>query len=194
VEPRARPLPELVTILRPRLLPVEVPATPVPGLRPAATLILLHASGGEPSILFTRRSDTVSSHKGQISFPGGGYEVQDASLAQTALRETWEEIGIPPATVRLIGRLPDLPSISFFQVVPFVGATEVPFELLHDPREVAEVIDVPVRHLLQPGVFSREPRLFEGRPVPTYSYEYDGHVIWGLTARFLREFLDTLND
>lgn len=188
------PLADLAGRLTGRLLPLHEPVTPRPGLRPAAVLVLLHANPGEPALLFTRRSELVTSHRGQISFPGGGFEPGDADLTITALRETEEEIGLPRHAVTLVGRLPDLPSISQYQVVPFVGFTIDPFRVLFDPAEVAEVIEVPVRALLSPGVYSESSRLFKGEPVPTYSYEYGGHVIWGLTARVLREFLALLAD
>lgn len=187
------PIKKIAARLATQLLPLDHTAPRIEDLRPAAVLILIHVNLGEPGLLFTKRSELVASHRGQISFPGGGYEEGDDDLGSTALRETEEEIGLARDIVTLIGQLSDQRSISNYQVFPFVGTISLPFETSHDPREVDQVIEAPLSVLLNPMTFTGGTREINGRTVPTYSYEYDRHVIWGLTGRILREFLKILD-
>lgn len=187
------PVEEIAAQLATQLLPLDHTAPRIEHLRPAAVLILIHVNLGEPGLIFTKRSELVASHRGQISFPGGGYEDEDDDLGSTALRETEEEIGLARESITLIGQLSDQRSISNYQVFPFVGTISNPFEASHDPREVDQVIEAPLSVLLDPRTFTGGTREINGRTVPTYSYEYDGHVIWGLTGRILQEFLKILD-
>lgn len=173
------------------LLPADAPVRDIPGLRQSAVLLLLHGDPEHPSVLLTERSDTVPTHAGQISLPGGGRESRDRDLADTARRETEEEVGVPRDAITIVGRMPDLPSISFYQVVPFIGTTWAPIDPVPQASEVARILRPPLEDLLAPGSFSRQPRLWRGHPIPTYSYLYEDHVIWGLTARILMDFLHT---
>jgi len=153
---------------------------------PAGVLIPLYLKEGEYHILFTRRTENVMTHKGQISFPGGSYEEGDGSLACTALRESREEIGLREEDVELIGELDDSPSVtSNYLITPFVGFFPWPYRFRLNPWEVAEIIEVPVRALLDEKNTIRESK--EGRLV--YSYDYRGNIIWGATARILGELL-----
>ncbi len=177
--------------IRPFLLPATAPVRDIPGLRQSAVLLLLHGDPEHPSVLLTERSDTVPTHAGQISLPGGGRDPADPDLAATARRETEEEVGVNREAITIVGRMPDLPSISFYQVVPFVGVTWEPIHPIPKTSEVTRVLRPTVDELLAPGSFSRQPRLWRGLPIPTYSYLYQDHVIWGLTARILMDFLAT---
>lgn len=160
----------------------------------AAVLLPLYEVGGDLHVLFTRRSEMVEHHKGQISFPGGAHDATDPDLAFTAVRETWEEIGVDAGHVELIGQLDEMITISNFLVRPFVGQiTEPgPYPFAHSEIEVAEILEVPLVHLLDADNVVAETRLYQGREVLAYSYLWREHVIWGATARILKQFLDLL--
>lgn len=162
--------------------------------RRAAVLLLLYHDRGEDRIVLTRRTDTVEHHKGQISFPGGGADPEDRDLAFTALRETWEEVGIAPDGIELLGRLDDMVTISNFLVAPFVGVLhEPPPSFSVSEHEVAEVLEVPVAHLLDDANLVMEERtLADGATRVLPAYVWHGHRIWGATARMLQEFLELL--
>lgn len=164
-----------------------------PTLWPAAVLLLLHNQGGEPHVIFQKRTDKVDAHKGQISFPGGGRDPEDPHLLHTALRETHEEIGLPPHHVEVLGRLDDLKTISNFAVTPYVGwCDEHPFEWQFSHDEVAYLLEVPLSHLRDPANFVPERRMFQGRESLMPAYAWQGELIWGATARMLTNFLDLL--
>ena len=162
-------------------------------MAPAAVMVLLYEKDGQPHVLFTERSHEVQHHKGEISFPGGGAAEGDADLVATALRETYEEIGVPPQDVEIIGQLDDLITISDFRVTPYVGVLKArshePF-LPHE-REVAAVIEVPLRDLLD--ALELELRDWRGQPLLVPAYTYGEHRIWGATARILKELLDLIS-
>jgi 8-oxo-dGTP pyrophosphatase MutT (NUDIX family) len=157
---------------------------------PAAVLLtLLHHSGAD-RVLLTVRSHTVEHHKGQISFPGGAVHDADDSLQTTALRETWEEVGIDPPDIEVIGQLDDIITVSNFVVTPFVGVLRrAPYDYVPSPLEVAEVIEPPIAHLLDPVNTVWDERQDRARVVRSPAFLYGGHRIWGATARMLYEFL-----
>lgn len=158
---------------------------------PAAVLLLLTHVAGEDRVVLTVRSNTVEHHKGQISFPGGAVHAADKDLETTALRETWEEIGVRPEDIEVIGRLNDRSTISNFMVTPFVGVmTRPPYEYLPSPHEVAEIVEPPIAHLLARANFEWDERETQGRVQRTPVYRFEGHRIWGATARILYEFFD----
>ncbi len=158
----------------------------------AAVLLPLYVNDDDPYVLFTRRSELVEHHKGQISFPGGANDANDVDLRHTALRETWEEIGVAMDHVELIGQLDEMVTVSNFLVRPFVGRiTEPgPYPFVHSEQEVAEILEVPLAHLQDQANVIAETRLYQGREILTYSYIWQEHIIWGATARILRQFLD----
>jgi 8-oxo-dGTP pyrophosphatase MutT (NUDIX family) len=160
----------------------------------AAVLLPLYNVGDEIHVLFTRRSELVEHHKGQISFPGGGYDESDSDLKVTAVRETWEEIGVEPDHIEVIGQLDEMITISNFLVRPFVGRLlrPAPYPFVHSEVEVAEIIEVPLAHLQDEANSFSELRTFQGREIVAYSFRYGDHLIWGATARILKQFLDLL--
>lgn len=165
-----------------------------PSLPKAAVLLPLYDTGNEPHVLFTRRSELVEHHKGQISFPGGAFDDADPDLRHTALRETWEEIGVAMDHVEVIGQLDEMITVSNFLVRPFVGRiTEPgPYPFVHSEVEVAEILEVPLAHLRDETNLFVEVRDYQGRRVPVYSYRWGRHLIWGATGRILKQFLDLL--
>jgi 8-oxo-dGTP pyrophosphatase MutT (NUDIX family) len=163
---------------------------PPAALRPAAVLLPLLIREGEECVLFTRRTEHLPHHGGEISFPGGARHDADLDLAATALRETEEEIGVPAASVELHGRLDDFWSIHGYHVVPFVGTIPYPFSYRIADVEIAALIEAPLDHFRVPGVHHVEDWTHRGRTHPVDFYRYGEHVIWGLTAAILRQFLE----
>jgi 8-oxo-dGTP pyrophosphatase MutT (NUDIX family) len=157
---------------------------------PAAVLLPLADRAGEPYLLLTRRTTLVRRHKGQISLPGGVRESAE-SLAQTALRETEEELGIPPSDVRLLGCLNDYLSSSNYVVTPFVGLLEQGFQVRPNAVEVEELLEPPLR-FFQESPPRTEVLGRQGRDRVAYFYEWGEHRIWGLTARIIKDFVDLL--
>jgi len=158
---------------------------------PSAVLVPIYYKQGEYYILFTKRTETVKDHKGQISFPGGVYKKQDGMLANTALRECAEEIGLAAEAIELLGELDDTATTtSSYIISPFVGAIPWPYPLKVDPREVEEIVEVPISALLDKDCCHQETITVDGQVIPAYSYHYQGKVIWGATARILNQFLD----
>jgi 8-oxo-dGTP pyrophosphatase MutT (NUDIX family) len=163
---------------------------PLEGQRRASVLVPLFVRDGALRVLFTRRTETVEHHRGQISFPGGVEEEGDETAFATAVRETEEELGIPAGAVQLIGALTALTTVTDFYVEPFVGAIPYPHVLKPAEAEIAEVIEAPLGALLDPAAL--ETKVLPDREEPTLFYHYGNHVIWGATARMLKELLDAL--
>ncbi len=162
--------------------------------RVAGVLAPLYARDGQPYLLFTQRTDTLSSHRGEISFPGGSRDLTDASLDVTALRETHEELGIAPERVDVLGQLPRVfAAVSNFIVTPYVGwlGEGLP-SLTPNPREVALVIEAPVAALADPSIFHEEQWTRNGLTHTVYFYDLGPHRIWGLTGRILHQLLALL--
>ncbi len=163
---------------------------PVGRLRSAAVLLPLYWRDGEETILFTRRTENLEHHRGEISFPGGGRHPEDPDLVFTARRETEEEMGIAAGDVTILGRLDDFQSVHGYHVVPFVGTFPWPYRFQVNTEEIAEVIEVPVATLRDPGIFHSEDWHHRGRIHPVHFYTVGRHQIWGLTAAILKQFIE----
>ena len=163
-----------------------------PELIPAGVMVLLYVSDGCYTILLNVRSEIVAEHKGEISFPGGRWDEGDTTLLDTALRENFEEMGIRPSDVEILGELDAQSTISNYVIRPFVGTIKTPYPFKPNHREVAEVLEVPVNQLLEDGSMRDEVRVVEGRLVNSPIYAYDGHLVFGATAKILKCFLDIL--
>lgn len=162
----------------------------IDSLAPAAVLIPLFDFEDALHMLFTLRTDTVRHHKGQVSFPGGARHDDDPDLLATALRESCEEIGLQAHDVDVLGALDDMPTISHFQVTPFVARIRWPIELIASPHEIADVFSVPLSRLLDPQLCRLEERVYqEQRYYPVYYFEGGKHVVWGITGHILAHFL-----
>jgi len=165
------------------------------GLTSAAVLVLLYEKQGDIHILLTKRTDTVADHKGQISFPGGVCDKEDESLEATALREAFEEVGINPEGVEILGLLDDgLTVATSYIITPVVGALPTPPRFSISPEEVKEVIEIPLS-FFQNASRQKTPSHTPGVPQspPGYpTYHYGKHVIWGATARILDQFLSLI--
>jgi len=164
---------------------------------PAAVLVPLYQDHGRWHVLYTRRTESVDSHRGQVSFPGGRIEVQDAGPEQAALREAQEEIGLAPESVEILGRLDPLLTVTQFLVTPVVGLIPWPTTFLLNSEEVATTFGVGLDWLSDPDnleVRLRRP-LVPGPSVPVYYYRpFQDEVIWGATARITLDLLEALGE
>jgi 8-oxo-dGTP pyrophosphatase MutT (NUDIX family) len=158
----------------------------------AAVLVPLFKKGDGCHLLFTKRSDQVKHHKGEISFPGGVVDEEDLELINTALREAHEEIGLKQNDVQIIGILDDIVTITEFIVTPIVGLFPYPYPFKVSEVEIAELIEVPLSSLLREESFSEKEIIRGGQKEAVYAYQYGDHIIWGATARILKQFLDLI--
>ncbi len=151
----------------------------------AAVLVPVVARDGDINLLFTQRTEHLTAHAGQISFPGGRVEAQDASRIDTALRETEEEIGLARRHVQVLGTLPDYELGTGFRITPVVGWIVAPFETRPDPYEVADIFEIPLQHFLDAARYQRHEYHFNGRHRHYVAIPHEGRYIWGATAGML---------
>ncbi len=157
----------------------------------AAVLISVFQRGDEPCFLLTQRTQEVATHKGQISFPGGLRDKKDASLHETALRETEEEVGISAEWVEILGQCGEYRSKTNLLVTPFVGFIKEGFTVSQNPQEVERIVEIPF-HFFSQTTPREELRQRHGRQSILYFYEYESDVVWGLTAAIIRDFMKLL--
>ncbi len=160
-----------------------------PGVRASAVLAPLYEADGEAHVVLTRRAQHMRSHRGEVSFPGGGQEPGE-DLWATALREAHEEVALDPSTVTRIGEIDHLRTVmSRSFIVPYVGTLPGPPDLVASPREVELVLHVPLSELLADGVFREERWGIPPQDRPIYFFEVVGDTIWGATGAMLRNLL-----
>jgi 8-oxo-dGTP pyrophosphatase MutT (NUDIX family) len=165
---------------------------PSAALRPAAVLVPLIDRAEGMSVLLTRRTPHLSAHAGQIAFPGGQIDAGDRDAIAAALRETEEEVGLPRDHVTVIGRLDTYVTGTGFEITPIVGIVAPPFPLAIEPSEVAEVFEVPLSYVLDPGNHRRTERIFDERPRVFFVLPYENRNIWGATAGMLVNLAEVL--
>jgi 8-oxo-dGTP pyrophosphatase MutT (NUDIX family) len=165
------------------------------GLISAAVLVPLFEKNGTPHILLTKRSDQVEHHRGEISFPGGKLDPTDPDEEYCALRETSEEVGIKTEDIRVIGELDDFYTVATrFHVSPFVGVVPYPYEFRTSQREIAGLLAVPLEVFFDPGLRSEDIWIMRGEAIEVISYRWNGHNIWGATARILKHMVELVDD
>ena len=163
--------------------------------RRSAVLIPIYCSAqDELHVILTRRSAMMKHHTHEVSFPGGNQEPEDQDLWATAIREAHEEIGLNPELPRFVGTLDSFVTVgSNSLVTPFVGILDTVPALEANPREVEEIIDVPLAELLNPDIFREEIwQWHDGKSRPVFFFELIGDTVWGATASMLRQFLGVL--
>ncbi|NMB59225.1 MAG: CoA pyrophosphatase [Chloroflexi bacterium] len=162
--------------------------------RRASVLALFTESGEGLSLLFTRRTDHVVDHKGQVSFPGGAVEPNDESLEVTALRETFEEIGIKPAEIEILGRSKDMFTISGWWITPIVGWYTKHNGFNLNPIEVTRVFTIPVEWLRRKENWYYRSYERDGivRENVIFYKEFDGEILWGITAHLVHDLLEKI--
>ncbi len=153
--------------------------------RPAAVLLAVVARETGPALLFTRRTEHLAQHAGQISFPGGGIEPGDADAIATALRESREEVGLAPEWIRPFGYLDRFDTVSGYSVTPVVAELDAAYRVRPDPGEVAEVFEAPLAFFLDAANRRVRRMDYRGRVREVWEYRYAGRTIWGATAAML---------
>jgi len=162
-------------------------------LRQAAVLIPLICQDGEWQVLFIRRTESLAKHKGQVAFPGGGSEPEDEGIVRTALRETYEEVGISQDNIRILGRMNELNTHSGFAITPIVGAVALPVHLKLQPEEVARVFTIPLSWLADASHHEKRPYRRNGKEEEViYFQQYDGELLWGISAEITVDLLNVL--
>jgi 8-oxo-dGTP pyrophosphatase MutT (NUDIX family) len=162
-----------------------------PGALVRAAVLVPIVDRGEACLVFAQRTHRVGHHAGQISFPGGRIDPDDADDLAAALREAEEEVGLPPARVQPLGLLDDTETFATqFVITPWVGAVRGPVVWQPDGQEIEKVIEVPVTALLERACFRVERWERDGVARDVYFYDYRGDTIWGATARILKQYLD----
>ncbi len=166
---------------------------PLNGLTPAAVTVPLFLKDGQWCVLLTKRTQKVRHHKGEISFPGGAKDDGDASLLETALRETEEEVGIRREDVTLLGELDDIRTLSHFRVSPFVITFPYPYPYTVCDTEIDTLLEIPLVGLQKEARLEERPAIYEGSSATVYFYYYRDVVIWGATAKILKQLLDRID-
>jgi 8-oxo-dGTP pyrophosphatase MutT (NUDIX family) len=167
-------------------------APPASALTPAAVLVPLAMRPEGLTVLLTQRTQHLSAHAGQISFPGGRQEASDADSVEAALRESEEEVGLPRDHVEVVGRLDTYITSTGFEVTPVVGLVRTPYPTKLDPFEVAELFEVPLAFIVDPANHRRDSREFKGRLRTFYVLPYQNRHIWGATAGMLVNLAEVL--
>lgn len=182
----------MVDALRMHLAHREGLRTDRSGLVPSAVLvpILLGASG--LAVLYTKRSETLNHHRGQISFPGGKWSPEDPSLLDTALREAHEEVGLDPRDIEVLGELDEVWTPSGFSIRPYVGLIHAPYRYCINPHEIDRLIEVPWTRIPTAEGFGCEVRMVNGEPLEICQFTVDEDLIWGATARITRNLMRLL--
>ncbi|MEQ8222943.1 MAG: CoA pyrophosphatase [Candidatus Eremiobacterota bacterium] len=156
----------------------------------AAVLIPIFFKHGEEHLLFTKRTETVETHRGQISFPGGVRDKSDKTLEETALRESFEEIGLIREDIDTLGALDDFITGTGYCIYPLVGIIPYPYDFKVSEKEVAEILEVPVSTLLDRRNYIEDRNyIYKGKPYDYCAFKYGKHNIWGTTGRIVRNFL-----
>lgn len=157
----------------------------------SAVLVLIHFQQGDPHVILTKRSAKLKSHAGQISFPGGTLSDSDEGLMQTAIRETMEEIGVRMSEDEIAGSLPSAKTMtSSFMIVPYVAVVEQLGRLAPNAEEIDAILDLSLLDLLRTITIDRD----RSRYGEVYRFEYDGNLVWGATARILKQIYDILHE
>nr|WP_232829406.1 CoA pyrophosphatase [Tropicimonas sp. IMCC34043] len=161
-------------------------------LREAGVLVPIALEARGPRLYLTKRSSGLKHHPGQIAFPGGKRDEGDTTVTDTALREAWEEIALPPENVEVLGCLPEHETITSFRITPVVGLLRGPFQPRSEPGEVEEIFSVPLDLVTTPARFSIERRRWRGEWRHFYTVPHGPYYIWGATARMLRALADRM--
>ncbi len=169
-----------------------IQAEDVEKIRPAAVLIGIIDRPSQTSVLLTERPKSMSTHAGQVAFPGGKVEPSDENTSSAALREASEEVGVVPSSVKLIARLSDYVTGTKFRITPILGTLPSDFVAKPDEKEVASVFEVPLEFLMNPSNHLKKQAMYKGKKRNYYEMPYKQYRIWGVTAGIIRSLYETL--
>ena len=161
-------------------------------LTSAAILLPLFRKERVYHVLLTKRTHKVKTHKGEISFPGGVYDEEDRTLERTALRESFEEIGLRERDVEILGCLDDVETLTHYRIRSFVGIFPYPYPFVVNKEEIEEIIEVPLQSFLHRDFLEGERVFLKSGERIIYTYRHGEHIIWGATAAILKQFLDLI--
>ncbi|MGY6706864.1 MAG: CoA pyrophosphatase [Rhizobiaceae bacterium] len=161
-------------------------------LRDAAVMIAVVDHGPEASVILTQRTANLRDHASQIAFPGGRIDAADPTPEFAALRETQEEIGLPPDEIEVVGRMPDYVSGSGYRIAPVLGVVRPGFDLAINPHEVDDAFEVPLAFLMDPANHRRDSRMWNERERFFYAMPFEDRHIWGVTAGIIRTMYERL--
>ncbi len=161
--------------------------------KPAAVLIPFTETDEGMEIVLTQRSAELRKHAGQVSFPGGKRDPEDASLIETALRESHEEIALVPDDVTVFGALLSMPTVTGYDVTVYAGEFHWPYELEPNPAEIDTLFKAPLAALADPSIHRLEERMYEGETFPIHYFDYGDQLVWGATGFMLDILLQYLN-
>jgi len=184
--------PEIIEQLRARL-DDERPHPEIPDRRAAGVLVPLFVVDGEVGVVLTQRTAHLRRHSGQVSFPGGAWEPGDPTLRDTALRESFEEIGLDPTVVDVLGAMDDVPTVgSDYMVRPYVARIPHPYEFVADPEEVDRILLPPLDLFADDARRREELRERDGVVYHVFFFDFEGAVVWGATARMLVSLVELI--
>ena len=161
-------------------------------LSESAVLIPFGERDGDLFFVFTERAHDMSTHSGEVSFPGGRREIDDNTLVETALREAYEEIALHPSDVEVYGSLTQIPTITGYRVTSYIGEFEAPYDFIINPDEIHQMFEAPLSVLADPAIHRLEEREWNGQVFPVHFFDYEDHVIWGATGFILFQLLQFL--
>ncbi len=187
-------LDELEALIQTKLVKRKPLVLDPPSFKHSAVLMPILFEDGQFKFVLTKRTDSLKHHKGEISFPGGGQDKEDQNLIETALRETYEEIGVEQSQIKILGRLDDLFTITRYIITPFVGTIHKKVEYKSNDAEVAELLHVPLDLFLTDEKFKEKAWVRNGTNYPLYYYYWGDYEVWGATGYIINQFIEIVFD
>ncbi|HUX98103.1 MAG TPA: CoA pyrophosphatase [Candidatus Deferrimicrobium sp.] len=187
-------LSELEDLIRKKLENIPPFILNPPDFKRSAVLMPIIFDENQLKFILTLRKENLRRHSGEISFPGGRQDKEDKDLEVTALRETYEEVGIAPKKIKILGRLDDLFTITGYIITPFIGIITETVQCKSNDAEVAEILYIPLEVFLTKALFSEKNLVRNNTNYPLYYYQWNNYEIWGATAYIINQFIELIFD